>query len=284
MRSEEARPARHRGLERRRVFMEGIPQLDGVEERLRPEEVEPAQHEIHASHEIRLQRVVRASSHQIIHRILPRSRHAVERRVVGVHASQRRPLDDVVYVENGLVRVGRVPAVGPGKDVGVRARLVEPARLQLIVKTLRRLELRVEAVRDAVVGMRWITTTRPFELAVRLDAVEAHLRRKRQNALAIRRVPVRREAGRRAARAVPVQNFGIFRNGVHAPAVALHQGIGGQLYVFGASVAHFIREPRREIRVLRLCRAKSTPTLGTKTNDAELVARLCGLIHDASQS
>ena len=50
MLSEEARPARHRGLERRRVFMEGIPQLDGVEERLRPEEVEAAEHEVHTPH------------------------------------------------------------------------------------------------------------------------------------------------------------------------------------------------------------------------------------------
>ena len=99
-----------------------------------------------------------------------------------------RPLDDVVYFEDGLVlcvktasrrwrgvdacrgdgvawkrtprrhRVGRVPAVRAGKDVGVRARLVEPARLQLFIKTLRRLELRVEAIVQAVVLVRWVAT------------------------------------------------------------------------------------------------------------------------------
>ena len=55
-----------------------------------------------------------------------------------------RPLDDVVYVENGLISIRSIPAVRAGEDVGVRARLVEPPRLQLIVKTLRRLELRIK--------------------------------------------------------------------------------------------------------------------------------------------
>ena len=94
-----------------------------------------------------------------------------------------RPLDDVVYFEDGLVlcvktasrrwrgvdacrgggvalertprrhRISGIPAVRPGKDVGVRARLVEPPRLQLIVKPLRRLELGVDPARTFGIGV-----------------------------------------------------------------------------------------------------------------------------------
>ena len=90
-----------------------------------------------------------------------------------------RPLDDVVYVENGLISIRSIPAVRAGEDVGVRARLVEPPSLELFIKTLRRLELRVEAIVQAVVLMRWVAARSPFELAVRLHTIEADLRRKR---------------------------------------------------------------------------------------------------------
>ena len=60
-----------------------------------------------------------------------------------VAASVEKDADDVVYRENRRF--------SPGEDVGVRARLVEPFSLQLIVKPLRRLELGVEAIVQAVV-------------------------------------------------------------------------------------------------------------------------------------
>ena len=55
-----------------------------------------------------------------------------------------RPLDHIVYFKYSFVGIRSVPAVRPREDVGVRARLVQPARLQLIIKPLRHFELRIK--------------------------------------------------------------------------------------------------------------------------------------------